>query len=86
MTCSRRFGSSLCVTWFSFPLQEKYEQYVRELISHQTEAVAQQRLLEAFSALTPASLPLTPERRHRIQFLSNFDHFLINVRGFLCVK
>lgn len=66
--------------------QDKYKTMVNELLSRQSEPAYYQRLVEAFNSLTPATLPLVLNRPNRIQFMQNFDTFLVNVRGILCVK
>ncbi len=66
--------------------QEKYQEYVHELLNERSQEAYYDRLVQAFNELTPPSLPLNIDRRNRIQFMNNFDKFVINVRGFLCVK
>ena len=43
-------------------------------------------MLEAFNKLTPPSLQLTVNRDNKVKFMENFNEFMIDVRGFLCVK
>ena len=45
-----------------------------------------ERLIEAFKKLTPPTLPLSLNRRHKIQFRRNFEEFLTAVKGFMCIK
>ncbi|KAK3098488.1 hypothetical protein FSP39_019964 [Pinctada imbricata] len=66
--------------------QEEYRELVNQLLHRQTDTTYQQRLLEAFNNLTPPTLTLTINRNSKITFMQNFDQFLINVRGFLCVR
>ncbi|KAJ8315064.1 hypothetical protein KUTeg_007214 [Tegillarca granosa] len=66
--------------------QEQYKHLVNELLQNQVEPSIKERLLEAFNNLTPASLNMTINRQSKIAFMQNFDQFLINVRGFLCVR
>ncbi|CAI9742263.1 exportin-4-like isoform X1 [Octopus vulgaris] len=66
--------------------QEKYRMLVSELLYSQELPAYKERLLAAFNQLTPATLKLTINRQNKIAFLQNFEQFLINVRGILCVK
>ncbi|XP_061176526.1 exportin-4-like [Saccostrea echinata] len=66
--------------------QDGYRELVNQLLQHQTDPQYRERLLEAFTNLTPPSLNMTINRTSKIAFMSNFGNFLINVRGFLCVK
>ncbi|XP_005108222.1 exportin-4 [Aplysia californica] len=65
--------------------QELYKNLVNELIQMQPEEY-QSRLLQAFNELTPPTLPLSISRQNKITFRSSFDSFLVNVKGFLCVR
>ena len=67
-------------------LQEYYKQLVMELLSQQTESELYDRLVKAFEELTPPTLKLVIDRPNRVKFMKNFDKFLTNVRGFLCLK
>lgn len=62
-----------------------YRELVENLISSCDEAY-RTRLTDAFRELTPPELELNNKRKSRVQFSQNFDLFLLNVRGFLCVK
>lgn len=64
--------------------QEQYQQLVQNILSTQTDQVAQ-RLANAFTALT-ANVELNTERIQKVKFKDNFDKFIINVQGFLMVK
>ena len=66
--------------------QSKYEELVEKLLAQQTEAVYHQRLAEAFTELTPPNTALKLDRPGKRRFQQCFDKFLVNVRGFLCVK
>lgn len=66
--------------------QEKYRHLVTELLYSQEEQEYKERLLEAFNQLTPSSLKLVITRQNKVAFLQNFEQFLINARGILCVK
>ncbi|KAL5009683.1 hypothetical protein ScPMuIL_011988 [Solemya velum] len=66
--------------------QDQYRETVNQLLENQTDPVFKQRLLEAFNNLTPPSLRMTITRQSKLAFMQNFDQFMINVRGFLCVK
>ncbi|XP_069125670.1 exportin-4-like isoform X1 [Argopecten irradians] len=66
--------------------QEQYRELVNQLLQAQTDPTYKQRLLEAFNNLTPPTLTMTINRQSKIAFMHNFDQFLTNVRGFLCVK
>ncbi|GAB1608778.1 exportin-4-like [Argonauta hians] len=69
--------------------KEKYSELVGELLQqHEPEERGghKERLLCAFSQLTPDTLKLSVSRHNKIAFLHNFEQFLINVRGILCVK
>lgn len=69
-----------------FFFQDGYRDLVNQLLQHQTDPMYRQRLLEAFNNLTPPSLNMAINRVSKIAFMNNFGNFLINVRGFLCVK
>lgn len=66
--------------------QDGYRDLVNQLLQHQTDPMYRQRLLEAFNNLTPPTLNMAINRVSKIAFMNNFGNFLINVRGFLCVK
>lgn len=66
--------------------QEKYQFLVNQLLEQHVSSEHKQRLLEAFTSLTPASLQMNITRQNKIVFRHNFDSFIINVRGFLCVR
>jgi hypothetical protein len=66
--------------------QARYEALVNELLSEQNEPSYYQRLAQAFHELTPTSRPLSLDRQGKVTFMQSFDKFLVNVRGFLCVK
>lgn len=74
----------ICLRGFFF--QDGYRDLVNQLLQHQTDPMYRQRLLEAFNNLTPPSLNMAINRVSKIAFMNNFGNFLINVRGFLCVK
>ncbi|CAI8033889.1 hypothetical protein GBAR_LOCUS19111, partial [Geodia barretti] len=42
--------------------------------------------MEAFSLLTPPSLPLDSKRTSKITFRKNLEQFLPFVKGFLCTN
>ncbi|KAH9500213.1 Exportin-4 [Bulinus truncatus] len=65
--------------------QELYKDLVNQLIQVQPEEY-KNRLLQAFNELTPQTLQLSITRQNKIAFRTNFDVFLNNVRGFLCVR
>ena len=72
---------------FAFALfQPRYQELVNDLLSRQSDPAYYQRLAEAFHELTPAGRQLSLDRQGKITFMTSFDKFLINVRGFLCVK
>lgn len=79
-TASTTFFCLICCN------QDVYRQLVNKLLEQDHLATCQQQLLEAFMALTPASLPLAITRNSKVMFRQNFDHFLSKVRGFLCVR
>ena len=66
--------------------QDEYRQLVNEILASHIEQAYKERLLEAFNNLTPPSLTMTLSRHNKLMFMENFNHFLIDVRGFLCVK
>ena len=66
--------------------QPLYETLVNELLAQHANSATYQRLVEAFAALTGNRLELKIDRLNRTRFMQNFDHFLVDVRGFLCVK
>ncbi|KAK2170788.1 hypothetical protein NP493_1142g00027 [Ridgeia piscesae] len=66
--------------------QQTYQTLVNSLLSKQSNGATYQRLVEAFSALTSNEIQLKIDRVNKNGFMENFDEFLKNVRGFLCVK
>ena len=66
--------------------QQTYQTLVNSLLSKQSSGATYQRLVEAFSALTSNEIQLKIDRVNKNGFMENFDEFLKNVRGFLCVK
>lgn len=64
--------------------QEQYKILVNELLQEQADNY--HRLAEAFNHLTPTDLQLVINRPNRLMFMKNFDKFLNEVRGFLCVR
>ncbi|CAI8005530.1 Exportin-4 [Geodia barretti] len=65
---------------------ESYLSLANSLISSQSDPQNQSRLMEAFSLLTPPSLPLDSKRTSKITFRKNLEQFLPFVKGFLCYK
>ncbi|KAL4233256.1 Exportin-4 [Mactra antiquata] len=65
---------------------EEYQHLVHEILNSHIDQAYKSRLLEAFNNLTPPSLGLTVSRHNKLIFMENFNKFLINVRGFLCVR
>lgn len=64
---------------------EQYQMYVQNLIQSQTDAVVADRLASAFTELT-SNIELKPERLSKLKFREKFDHFIVNVHGFLLIK
>ncbi|ELU09303.1 hypothetical protein CAPTEDRAFT_151878 [Capitella teleta] len=79
-TASETFFALICCH------QELYQKLVGELLTQQSNSESHQRLLKAFTELTPPSLQLNIQRSFKNQFRENFELFLVNVRGFLCIK
>ena len=67
-------------------LQESYLSLANTLITNQTDPHNQTRLTEAFSRLTPPSLPLDSMKTSKITFRKNLEQFLPYVKGFMCYK
>ena len=65
--------------------QEHYQNMVRSLTEKQSDPVIRQRLIDAFFILTDG-IQMHVDRQNRIKFTMKFDDFLVNVRGFLCIK
>ncbi|RUS87296.1 hypothetical protein EGW08_004976 [Elysia chlorotica] len=65
--------------------QDLYRDLVNELIQSQPDEY-KQRLLVAFTQLTPPALNMHIARNSKVTFRANFDVFLNSVRGFLCVR
>ncbi|GIX93060.1 exportin-4 [Caerostris extrusa] len=65
--------------------QIKYKELVQELIDSQQDAVTAQRLLTSFNNLS-ANMTLSLDRHSRIKFREDFEKFITDVRGYLCVK
>lgn len=68
-----------------FSLQEKYKQLVQELINSQSDPTTAQRLLTSFNNLS-TNMTLNLDRHSRIKFKDDFEKFITEVRGYLCVK
>ncbi|XP_002740804.1 exportin-4-like [Saccoglossus kowalevskii] len=66
--------------------QVQYNELVHSLVGSQTDPSYYQRLADAFNQLTPPNEPLVINRPHKLAFLRKMETFLVNVRGFLCVK
>ncbi|XP_077977331.1 exportin-4-like [Glandiceps talaboti] len=66
--------------------QGQYNDLVHSLLRGQTDPMYYQRLADAFNQLTPPNQALVFDRPNKIAFLRKLETFLINVRGFLCVK
>jgi hypothetical protein len=69
-----------------FCWQVEYREYVNQLLQDQVDPTYKQRMMEAFNKLTPPSLNMTINRESKIKFMEGFNEFMINVRGFMCVK
>ncbi|GFQ78908.1 exportin-4 [Trichonephila clavata] len=65
--------------------QTKYKDLVQELINSQSDPVTAQRLLTSFNSLS-ANMTLSLDRHSRIKFRDDFEKFITEVRGYLCVK
>ncbi|XP_052239002.1 exportin-4-like isoform X2 [Dreissena polymorpha] len=65
---------------------DQYQHLVHEILESHINQAYKSRLLEAFNNLTPPTLALTVNRHNKLIFMENFNSFLINVRGFLCVR
>lgn len=65
--------------------QDKYKELVQELIYRQTDPTTAGRLLDSFNWLS-ANMSLSLDRVSRIQFREDFENFITDVRGYLCVK
>ncbi|XP_055939615.1 exportin-4-like [Argiope bruennichi] len=65
--------------------QTKYKELVQELINSQSDPVTAQRLLTSFNNLS-ANMTLSLDRHSRIKFRDDFEKFITEVRGYLCVK
>ncbi|CAH1799119.1 unnamed protein product, partial [Owenia fusiformis] len=79
-TASSTFHALICCN------QAKYNELVHHLISEQSEELYSKRLVDAFNELTPPGEKLSLERRAKIKFIERFEKFVLNVRGFLCVR
>ncbi|VDI81588.1 Hypothetical predicted protein [Mytilus galloprovincialis] len=79
-------SASSCLFCLICCYQNEYREYVNHLLEGQREPAYKQRMLEAFNKLTPPTLNMTVNRESRIKFMESFNEFMINVRGFLCVK
>jgi hypothetical protein len=64
--------------------KESYMPLANTLITNQTDPQNQTRLVEAFSNLTPPSLPLDGKRTSKLTFRKNLEQFLPFVKGFMC--
>lgn len=69
----------------TFFFQAKYKELVQELIDNQSDPVTAQRLLASFNNLS-SSMTLSLDRHSRIKFREDFEKFITEVRGYLCVK
>ncbi|XP_076466305.1 exportin-4-like isoform X2 [Babylonia areolata] len=79
-TASTTFFSLICCH------QAKYQELVNQLLEQHSASEHKDRLLSAFTELTPSSLPLLITRQNKIAFRSLFDKFMNTVWGFLCVR
>ncbi|KAL8573475.1 hypothetical protein ACOMHN_047746 [Nucella lapillus] len=66
--------------------QTRYQELVNQLLEQHSTSEHKDRLLSAFTELTPPSLPLVISRQNKITFRSLFDKFMNTVWGFLCVR
>ena len=73
-------GCDACV------FQAKYQELVNELLEQHSLSEHKDRLLSAFTELTPPNLPLSITRQNKIAFRGLFDKFMNTVWGFLCVR
>lgn len=64
---------------------EQYKMYVENLIQSQSDPVTANRLATAFTELT-SNIQMKPDRLSKLKFRDKFDHFIVNVQGFLLVK
>ena len=67
-------------------LQAKYQELVNQLLEQHSMSEHKDRLLRAFTELTPNDLPLSITRQNKIAFRGLFDKFMNTVWGFLCVR
>ena len=73
-------GHDVCV------FQAKYQELVNQLLEQHSLSEHKDRLLSAFTELTPPNLPLSITRQNKIAFRGLFDKFMNTVWGFLCVR
>lgn len=67
--------------------QNEYMRCVNELLAAHADQPHHSRLVEAFQALTPSTLPLNAHNRSAtLAFTENMQTFLLSVRGLLCTK
>ncbi|XP_074663144.1 exportin-4-like [Tubulanus polymorphus] len=66
--------------------QEKFQLLVNELLNMQQDESTRQRILTAFQHISPPNIKYLNNRQNKIAFLQGFEKFLVDVRGFLCIK
>lgn len=71
----------LCVS-----VQTRYQQLVHHLLAAHANSCYHERLSKAFAMLTGPVDQLSYTRTNRVQFMHNLEQFLVDVRGFLCVR
>ncbi|XP_064473290.1 exportin-4-like [Ornithodoros turicata] len=66
---------------------EQFQELGRVLVASQADAATGERLARALQALgLNSGTPPAPDRAQRMRFRENFETFVADVRGFLCVK
>lgn len=67
--------------------QEQFKELSRALVAGQADPATGERLARALRGLgLDTGAPLVPDRINRMRFRDNFEEFVREVRGFLCVK
>ena len=66
--------------------QEEYLPLAQVLLANQTDLGILQRLRTSFEQLTPSTMRLSLDKHTIASFRKSLEHFLLNVKGFLCYK
>ena len=84
--CAMLLGAALYKTVRFVIVQTRYQELVSQLLSAHANSCYHARLGRAFTLLTGPVGQLNYTRTQRLQFMHNLEQFLVDVRGFLCIR